>query len=40
VFQRQQALDWLRTVIDDGRSTLHSQHAPEGKSKLGICPAG
>ena len=29
VFERQQALDWLRNVIDDGRSKLHSQHASE-----------
>ena len=26
-FDRQQALDWLNTVIDDGRAELEDQHA-------------
>ncbi len=28
-FERQQALDWLNTVIDEGRSELVDQHASE-----------
>jgi hypothetical protein len=28
-FERRQALDWLDTVIDDGRSELEDQHARE-----------
>jgi hypothetical protein len=28
-FERKQALDWLNTVIDDGRSELVDQHARE-----------
>jgi hypothetical protein len=27
VYQREQALDWLSTVIDDGRVELEAQHA-------------
>ena len=26
-FEREQALDWLTTVIDDGRAELEAQHA-------------
>jgi hypothetical protein len=29
VFERQQALDWLDNVIEEGREDLHQQHAPE-----------
>jgi hypothetical protein len=29
VFERQQALEWLRAAIDDGRAELQSKHAPE-----------
>jgi hypothetical protein len=28
-FQREQALDWLSTVIDEGREDLEAQHALE-----------
>ena len=27
VYQREQALDWLSTVIEDGRAELEAQHA-------------
>jgi hypothetical protein len=29
VFEREQALDWLTTAIDDGRAELEAQHALE-----------
>ncbi len=29
VFEREQALDWLNTAIDDGRAELVAQHALE-----------
>jgi hypothetical protein len=29
VCQRQQALDWLNTAIEDGRADLEAQHALE-----------
>lgn len=31
VFEREQALDWLSTVIDEGRAELEAQHALERK---------
>ena len=29
IYQKQQALDWLNTAIDDGRAQLEAQHALE-----------
>lgn len=40
VFEHQQALDWLDTMIEEGRSELADQHAWSGRSKSGIWPAG
>jgi hypothetical protein len=30
-YQRQQALDWLITAVDDGRAELEAQHALESE---------
>jgi len=40
VFTREQALDRLDNVIDEGRSELNDQQRPSEKSRLEICRAG
>ena len=34
VFEREQALDWLTTAIDDGRAELEAQHALEREIEM------